>query len=53
MLTLPSGDDVEVEGSSEARPIKLEGIAKKDFRAFLRVLYPLYVAVLSVPSSGL
>ncbi|KAJ7250471.1 hypothetical protein B0H12DRAFT_997061, partial [Mycena haematopus] len=43
MLTLPPGDSVQVEGQSEQNPIVLEGISKVDFRALLKVLYPLNV----------
>ncbi|KAJ7250477.1 hypothetical protein B0H12DRAFT_1072073 [Mycena haematopus] len=43
MLTLPLGDGVQVEGQSEQNPIVLEGISKVDFRALLKVLYPLNI----------
>ncbi|KAF8216984.1 hypothetical protein K438DRAFT_1798113 [Mycena galopus ATCC 62051] len=41
MLTLPPGDGVKVEGQSDDNPIVLEGISSVDFRALLKVLYPL------------
>ncbi|KAJ3508819.1 hypothetical protein NLJ89_g5550 [Agrocybe chaxingu] len=41
MLPPPPGETAE--GSSEKKPFELKGILKKDFQAFLRVLYPLGV----------
>ncbi|KAF8216959.1 hypothetical protein K438DRAFT_1559229, partial [Mycena galopus ATCC 62051] len=41
MLTLPPGDAVEVEGQSDDNPIVLDGISEVDFRALLKILYPL------------
>ncbi|KAJ7250486.1 hypothetical protein B0H12DRAFT_662676 [Mycena haematopus] len=43
MLTLPPGNGVQAEGQSDQNPIVLEGISKVDFRALLKVLYPLSV----------
>ncbi|KAJ6456084.1 hypothetical protein C8R45DRAFT_580958 [Mycena sanguinolenta] len=43
MLTLPAGDCVQAEGQSDENPIVLQGISKVDFRALLKVLYPLNV----------
>ncbi|KAJ7250484.1 hypothetical protein B0H12DRAFT_662849 [Mycena haematopus] len=43
MLTLPAGDGVQAEGQSDQNPIVLEGISKVDFRALLKVLYPLSI----------
>ncbi|KAJ7647769.1 hypothetical protein FB45DRAFT_1019981 [Roridomyces roridus] len=39
-FSLPPADDV-AEGSSEAKPLKLEGINRLDFERLLKVLYPL------------
>ncbi|KAJ7786708.1 hypothetical protein B0H14DRAFT_3893628 [Mycena olivaceomarginata] len=41
MLALPPGNDVHVEGRSDENPVVLEGISSADFRALLKVLYPL------------
>ncbi|KAF8216953.1 hypothetical protein K438DRAFT_1798071 [Mycena galopus ATCC 62051] len=43
MLTLPPGDGVKVEGQSDDKPIVLDGISKVDFRALLKILYPLQI----------
>ncbi|KAF5320886.1 hypothetical protein D9619_002116 [Psilocybe cf. subviscida] len=43
MFGLPTGGEKKVEGSSADNPIVLEGTSADDFRAFLRVLYPLGV----------
>ncbi|KAF8216991.1 hypothetical protein K438DRAFT_1748117 [Mycena galopus ATCC 62051] len=43
MLTLSPGDGVQPEGQSDETPIVLEGITQIDFRALLKVLYPLHV----------
>ncbi|KAF8216963.1 hypothetical protein K438DRAFT_1704090 [Mycena galopus ATCC 62051] len=43
MLTLPPGDAVKVEGQSDDNPIVLDGISKVDFRALLKILYPLQI----------
>ncbi|KAF7356245.1 hypothetical protein MVEN_00956000 [Mycena venus] len=40
-FTLPAGDGVHVEGQSDDNPVFLGGISSADFRALLRVLYPL------------
>lgn len=40
MFLLPSGSQAPVEGLSDDKPLVLEGITKKDFRAFLQVLLP-------------
>jgi hypothetical protein len=44
MFQVPQDDDT-AEGISDARPIKIEDeldpIVKKDWEAFLRVLYPM------------
>jgi len=42
-FSLPPPVGKDVEGSSELNPFELTGISKKDFQAFLKVLYPLYV----------
>lgn len=39
MFTLPSGDS-EIEGSSDEKPIILEGIQCGDFQRLLQVMYP-------------
>ena len=45
MFALPPGNDNEIcpEGTSLDSPIVLEGVAEDQFRAFLRVLYPVWV----------
>ncbi|KAF8216986.1 hypothetical protein K438DRAFT_1798115 [Mycena galopus ATCC 62051] len=43
MFTLPPGDGVETEGKSDENAVVLEGISSGDFRALLKVLYPLHV----------
>ncbi|KAF5322022.1 hypothetical protein D9619_002120 [Psilocybe cf. subviscida] len=43
MFSMPPEDPKNVEGSSADNPIVLEDTSAKDFRAFLRVLYPLGV----------
>ena len=40
-FTLPPTEGVDIEGSSEAHPIELLGISRKDFRDFLQAIYPL------------
>ncbi|KAF8959960.1 hypothetical protein BDZ97DRAFT_1666562 [Flammula alnicola] len=42
-FTLPPPGGTSVEGSSEGNPFELVGILKKDFQAFLSVIYPLQV----------
>lgn len=37
-------DNLAVEGSSLENPIHLPDVSATDFRAFLKILYPLYVA---------
>jgi hypothetical protein len=48
MLTLPAGDGVHPEGHSAEYPVVLEGVNSADFRALLKALYPLCVAVLDL-----
>ncbi|KDR75470.1 hypothetical protein GALMADRAFT_226117 [Galerina marginata CBS 339.88] len=43
IFTLSPPEGSPVEGSSEANPFVLERISKKDFQAFLSVLYPLTI----------
>ena len=43
MFSLPPERNVQVEGMSDERPLILEGVTQKDFRAFLKVLFPPYV----------
>ena len=43
MFSLPPERNVQVEGISDERPLILEGVTQKDFRAFLKVLFPPYV----------
>jgi len=49
MFSLPPANENEngtsVEGMSLDNPIILDGIAEEQFRAFLRVLYPLWVPI--------
>jgi len=47
MFALPpgSGNENRVEGMSFECPIFLDGVTEDQFRAFLRVLYPLWVAI--------
>lgn len=40
MFLLPSGSHAPIEGLSDDKPLVLEGVTKKDFRAFLQVLLP-------------
>ena len=40
MFSFPTAMGKEPEGSSVSNPIVLDGISKKDFRAFLQVLCP-------------
>ncbi|KAJ7655374.1 hypothetical protein B0H17DRAFT_1021590 [Mycena rosella] len=40
-FTLPPADGTKPEGSSPHNPFKLEGISSADFRALLKLLYPL------------
>ncbi|KAF9558138.1 hypothetical protein CPC08DRAFT_709875, partial [Agrocybe pediades] len=40
-LPPPAGNDAE--GSAESNPFELKGVAKADFQAFLKVLYPLTI----------
>ncbi|KAJ7020612.1 hypothetical protein C8F04DRAFT_1317151 [Mycena alexandri] len=47
-LTLPAGSHT-VEGTSDQNPVKLEGIGYGDFRALLKVLYPLRNPMESMP----
>ena len=42
MFELPVPAGVEADGSSDTKPLVLEGIEKKDFVSLLRCLYPLY-----------
>jgi hypothetical protein len=46
MFALPPGNDNQIrpEGTSLDSPIFLEGIGEDQFRAFLLVLYPLWVS---------
>ncbi|KAH8117123.1 hypothetical protein DFH11DRAFT_1473020, partial [Phellopilus nigrolimitatus] len=43
MFLLPRGEiaDSEVDGSSEEKPLVLEGVKAEDFRCLMRVLFPL------------
>ena len=49
MFSLPPGpakaNGTSAEGMSLDNPIFLDGIAEEQFRAFLRVLYPLWVTI--------
>jgi hypothetical protein len=40
MFSVPQPADAPEEGSSEAHPLKLEGVRKEDFRNFLRLFLP-------------
>lgn len=40
MFTLPPGQNTEVDGMSDDKPLLLETVKKDDFRAFLQVLFP-------------
>ncbi len=40
MFTLPPGQETDIDGLSDDRPLLLEGIKRDDFRSFLRALYP-------------
>ena len=40
LFLLPRGDNEDVDGKSDARPLVLEGISSKDFSSLLKVLYP-------------
>jgi hypothetical protein len=48
MFALPVGEGVDVDGSSDERPLRLEGYLAEDFRQFLRVLVPLCVLFLTI-----
>ncbi|KJA28708.1 hypothetical protein HYPSUDRAFT_176537 [Hypholoma sublateritium FD-334 SS-4] len=39
-FTLPPGEGIDVDGSSEGHPFELLGVLKEDFRAFLQAIYP-------------
>ncbi len=41
MFTLPPPPGEEVEGQSDDKPIRLEGVKKEEFRSLLRLLYPM------------
>jgi hypothetical protein len=43
MFAMPAGDDKTVDGASDERPLKLDGISEVDFRALMHYLLPLYV----------
>ena len=38
MFLLPQGDKVKVEGLSDANPVVLDGVKKKDFERLLKAL---------------
>ncbi|KAK0212380.1 hypothetical protein DFS33DRAFT_1280970 [Desarmillaria ectypa] len=40
MFTLPQGQNINVEGSSDDNPIRLQGIGKLDFERLLKYMYP-------------
>ena len=40
MFLLPPGSHAQVEGLTDEMPLRLEGITKIDFKAFLKVLFP-------------
>jgi len=40
LFQLPVAQDVPIEGSSDQKPLRLEGIKEDDFRQLLRVMYP-------------
>ncbi|KAF7370263.1 hypothetical protein MSAN_00657500 [Mycena sanguinolenta] len=49
-FTLPVADNADAEGQSDENPVILEGISSVDFRALLKVLYPLDIPqILSMP----
>jgi hypothetical protein len=47
MFALPSSKEngIPVEGTSLDNPIILDGVTEEHFRAFLRILYPLWVSI--------
>ncbi|KAK7024962.1 hypothetical protein R3P38DRAFT_2951960 [Favolaschia claudopus] len=51
MFALPAGDDPNIEGQCDERPIILEGITSCEFEQLLKVLYPLDLP--GVMSAGL
>lgn len=40
MFLLPPGTHTQVEGLTDEMPLRLEGVTKTDFKAFLKVLFP-------------
>jgi hypothetical protein len=48
MFSLPQGP--ETEGKIEQRPLRLEGITKRDFELFLSMLYTKYSLSLLLPA---
>ncbi|KAJ7250470.1 hypothetical protein B0H12DRAFT_974819, partial [Mycena haematopus] len=49
-FTLPVVDGADTEGGSDENPVILEGISKVDFKALLKVLYPLDIPqILNMP----
>jgi BTB/POZ domain len=40
LFQLPVAQDTPIEGSSDQKPLRLEGIKEDDFRQLLRVMYP-------------
>jgi hypothetical protein len=47
MFALPQANEngTPIEGTSLDNPIILDGVEEKQFRAFLRALYPLWVSI--------
>lgn len=40
LFTLPNNLEVPEDGSSDERPLRLEGLKEHDFRQLLKVMYP-------------
>jgi hypothetical protein len=43
LFQLPVAQDLPIEGSSDQKPLHLEGVKEDDFRQLLKVMFPRYV----------
>jgi hypothetical protein len=47
MFAVPQAQNMSIEGGSDSNPLRLDGVAAKDFKALLGYLFPLWVLTLS------
>ena len=47
MFRLPIPKDSVPDGCNDSRPLRLDGILKKDFRPLLRVMFPTYAFIIA------